>query len=159
MTTYEEVKQLADPTNARPLTREETAKWWRELHAGVIAPNSRTIANIITSGDIAVAVWEPHALVLKEVQTLGYDGTNPVFRLSNRQRKLLVESFKNMKDTVSERWFARNARNRLFVVTGIGTLIMNLTPDGFVPEPGSTDRTSFDEEALRATVKEWANKS
>jgi hypothetical protein len=155
MTTYEDIRQMAEQGEASP---EAAQTWWARCHEGVLVPNALEIAKIVRAGDIAVVVWEPHELILEGVRAIGYDGTTPVFRLSSGKRKALVASFREANDRVSEKWFARKATNRIYLLTGLGSLLINIGPNGMAIEPGSLDENT-DRKPLEGLLNEWAQKS
>ena len=60
------------------------------LNEQVLKPNAEEIGRIIFRGDIAVIVFEPFELALTLARRLGWDGEQPVFRMSNTSRKKLA---------------------------------------------------------------------
>jgi hypothetical protein len=103
-----------------------------------LRPNARRIAEIASNGDIAVVVFEAQGEVADLAKLLGWDGLAPVFQLCNAKRILFASSG---IDQISSRWLTRNTEiPRVFLVTGLGTLLLNFIPgSGWQVEPGSVD--------------------
>ena len=102
-----------------------------------IQPHAGTIAQIVSDGGIAVVVFEPGPRITKVARQIGWDKyTAPVVRMPDAFRFDLA-----MADTGTRRWLKRPADGggRLFVMSGDGTLLVNITERGFSLEPGSLD--------------------
>jgi hypothetical protein len=159
MTTYEEVKKLAEAEVIR-LTGEEARELWGRVHKEAIEPNAIEIVNIVATGDIAVVAWDLYPTSLDAAESMGYDGKAPVFRLSNKKRKFAAQRFREMGDHVSANWFARRATNRIFLMAQLGTYLLNIdtTTRSLEVEPGSLTHED-DLASLQRLIGEWAEKN
>lgn len=112
----------------------------RILKEGIVA-HADAIAPICAVGDIAVVVFELDPSFHEGVRQWGWDGSCPVFRLSNARRKNAIRYFRQIGDTVSANWFERKQDERIFLFNGPGSsLLINFKPgEGYSLEPGSLD--------------------
>lgn len=109
-----------------------------------IKPHATTIAGIVSSGDIAGVVFDLHPDLHNDAKSWGWNGADPVFRVSNRLRKIAAQNFKAQGDAASERWFASDRRGRIFVLVQRGTLLLNYEQGkGYCLEPGSSGRKDW----------------
>jgi hypothetical protein len=108
----------------------------RILNEG-IKPQGETLAPIIAKGDVAVIVFEPSPETVGALKMLGWDGETGAFRLSNSKRKQIAASSEQRGDWVTAKWLRSSKRGRIFVFAQRGTLLVNLTDEGYSLEPGS----------------------
>lgn len=106
-----------------------------------IKAHAEGIAEIISTGKVAVVVFEPSQQA-KEIlrQAYAWNG-EPFFRLSTKQRKALARSLDNgYGDKVASRWLTDGRDGRILVFTQNGSLCVNFTPGkGYEIEPGTLD--------------------
>jgi len=119
---------------------DDAAAFFADILENAVKPHAQTIASITKGGDIAVVVFEPRKDVAVVAEAWGWDGTSPVFRLSNEKRKESLDFFRELGDEVSERWFsAERDGGRIFLLVHGATFLLNITKDGLTFEPGSLD--------------------
>jgi len=127
---------MANETRSEQLKRSEVV-WRRLLNEGV-KPYAEELAPILAAGKIAIVVFEPNESAKPVFRAMGWDGKAAVFPMSNAVRERLAKI-----DTVTAAWVNRKPKptvGRLFVCSGIGTLLVNSAPGrGFWIEPGSLE--------------------
>jgi hypothetical protein len=104
-----------------------------------IKPHADAIAEVVESGDIAIVVHRLRPDVERNARALGWDGVSPVFRMTESTRARMIASSEAIADTVTARWLRAKRTGRVFVLSGVGSLLVNVDEDGFSIEPGSTD--------------------
>lgn len=118
----------------------DSAIFFRELHEQVILSHVDELAEIAARGDqMVVLVYKPaQDPAVGFARTLGWDGEAPtaVFRMSRRFRRALAANV----DALTARWLTRKHGVRMLVISGAGSLLLNLDDDGvWGLEPGSLD--------------------
>jgi len=124
-------------TTKRP-TPDDAVAYFADILEKAVKPHANAIVSITKTGDIAAVVFEPHEELVVIAQAWGWDGSSPVFRLSNKKRKEAIEHFREERDKVAERWFtAERNDGRIFLLVHDETLLLNITKEGIDIEPGS----------------------
>ena len=120
-----------------------TMEFLENLRTEAFAPLAERIARIHDQGDIAVVVYKPAPQRSMRQVLAGLGGGKGLetraFPLSRARAKRVLAN----TDIATLRWIARHDPSvvRIFVVSGLGTLLVNLRPgQGFEIEPGSLDR-------------------
>ena len=101
--------------------------------------HAATIADIVADGDIAIVVYRLRPDAKRNARALGWDGTAPVCKMSEATRARMIASSNAIGGHVTARWLGAKNADRIFVVSGVGSLLVNIDNDGFLIEPGSTD--------------------
>lgn len=130
-------------TKTRPMSRQGMKGCLSRMLDAVIRPNAALIARLTTAPapGVCCAVFEPDAsLTAEAARDVGWDGEHHVFLLADEHRERIAVGCDEAGDVVTARWMRDRAREgRVFVMMHSATLLMNIGPDGFSLEPGSTD--------------------
>lgn len=122
---------------SRLATPEESRELWSQLFDGTIQPNAQRIAEIVSSGGIAVVVHELHPSLRATVRSMGWRG-KPVFPMP--RAAALRFAMATASDEITRRWLRREGgAGRVLVLMHLGSFLFNLDANGFALEPGSTD--------------------
>jgi hypothetical protein len=128
---------MGEKTEAR-LNPDEAVAYFADILEKAVKPHANMIVSITKTGDIAAVVFEPDEVLVAIAQAWGWDGSSPVFRLSNQKRKEAIEHFRKEHDKVAERWFtAEQNGGRICLLVRGETLLLNITKEGIDIEPGS----------------------
>jgi DNA primase len=104
-----------------------------------IKPHAKTLAPIISAGDIGVVLVDPSAEAKRAALTWGWDGTAKVFRMTSGARKRMAKRMEEMGDMVAASWFSAKRNGRIFVLFEQATFLVNFDANGYGLEPGSND--------------------
>src|SRR5687767_8111444 len=128
---------MGEKTKTRP-NPDDAVAYFADILEKAVKPHANTIVSITRTGDVAAVVFEPDEVLVVIAQAWGWDGSSPVFRMSNGKRKEAILHFREEGDKVAERWFtAERKSGRIFLLVHDETLLLNLTKDGIDIEPGS----------------------
>ncbi len=113
---------------------------YKRILAEGIKANAKTIAPVISAGDVAVVVFEPTMAVASLALRLGWNGQAPAFRLSEESCAGWAHSLETLGDRVTARWLRAKRFGRILVLAQDGSLLVNLSETlGYSLEPGSSD--------------------
>lgn len=111
-----------------------------------VAPNADAIAKIWWEGFIACLVFEIDPDCTDAPKALGWDGVQPVFKVTPEAAKLMADTLQEATpdDAAAIRWLRAPDSERpyrLLVFVHKGSLMLNhVQGKGFAFEPGTQDR-------------------
>jgi len=120
------------------VTGEAAERVWQRLREKALIPHAGELARILQQGKIAVVVFELNETVKDSLFPLGWDGKTAVFPMSRD----ISRRYARLSDPVTAAWLRRDASpiGRILVFWGLGSLLMNWTPErGLWVEPGSIE--------------------
>lgn len=90
-----------------------------------IRPNAEKLASVMSSGLLACIVFEPDLANSNAAKSLGWNGADTIFAISDSKRKALAWSVKS-EDPICAAWLRQESqKDHVFVLIKHGLLLVN----------------------------------